>query len=218
MKKSTGVEWTLPLTENPTDEVWKAIWTWATRLAILVAKGEYLQPFWQDELTSAGCRQVFRAWPRYWRLPTNEWVKVMTVVMVFAMLAVIRKNKTWMSFLNGPETDPDSYTCMPKHHATNEDLIEQISTRSEPLTLYSVANVVMSDEMAAAETRADLETIWAAARRVLTKADYDVLQEVMRFQGLTGDEMAARIERTDISFRVHKSGGLKKLGQHFREP
>jgi hypothetical protein len=71
--------------------------------------------------------------------------------------------------------------------------------------------------MAAAETRADLETIYAYARKVLSPSEYEVLREEMRFNGLDGEEKASRINRPDGSYRTLKSVGIKKIGRGLKE-
>jgi hypothetical protein len=71
---------------------------------------------------------VFKAWPRYWQLPKDEWVKVMTRVMVSGFLYVILKEKRHRGRLRGPDTDPDSCSCLPKNHVANEDLWDHAST------------------------------------------------------------------------------------------
>lgn len=216
MKKSTRFEWSHPLTEDPKDEVWKAIWEWASRLAKKVGKGDFQERFWQDELTSAGSIQVFRAWHRYWRLPRDQWVKVMTTVMIFAMFTAIRKEKVRREFFLGVDANFDECTCRPKHPRATTGVLDQVSTSGDVLSLDSYTVLKLSGEMAAAETRADLEAIYACAREILTPSEYEVLREEMRFNGLDEATKALRTNRPDGSYRSLKSLGIKKIGRRVR--
>jgi DNA-binding CsgD family transcriptional regulator len=176
---------------------WKKMYEWARNMAWKM-KAENC---WVDELASAAVSHLHKEWSRYRDLPDDKFKGAVSAMLYHEMLAVLADDKSRGTRVTAKKIDPGMLTCQPKHHSTEEDVLQ---------------NHVADDEAQHGEDRIDFQAVQSAARHVLTPAEGRVMRIVFRDPEASAAEIAAEIgDLSEGAVKIQKHNALKKLKSFF---
>jgi phosphopentomutase len=178
---------------------WNEMYEWARNMAWQMKPNNY----WVSEQANAAVSHLYKEWQKYRDLVDEDFKKVVSTIMYREMLANLADDNSRGTRVTARKADPDVLTCQPKHHSTEDEVLQNCS---------------IDDVAERTETQIDLQMVQTVARHLFTRTEMRVMRIVFRDPEASAAKIAAELgEMSEGAVRIKKHNAITKLKSFFNK-